>query len=78
MNNIPIEKTNKSKKMVLDLETNTFTWIQIDGKPKPVRVPEPPFVADIEKVNSVLTELQLSGNYKTYFYNTYNKLLFNL
>jgi hypothetical protein len=55
--------------MVLDLDTNTFTWIQIDGKPKPVRVPEPPFVADIEKVNSVLTELQLSGNYYSNFNN---------
>ena len=64
MTNIPIVKPNKKlkPKMVCDLESNTFSYT-VDESVIVAPVPQkPPFVVDLDKVNEVLTELNLTGN----------------
>ena len=64
MTNIPIVKQNKKLKpiMVCDLESNTFSYTIDESVIVAPVIQKPPLVVDLDKVNEVLTELNLTGN----------------
>ena len=48
--------------MVCDLESNTFSNTVDESVIVAPVLQKPPFVVDLDKVNEVLTELNLTGN----------------